>query len=63
MSYRQARVKAGLSIAEAAKRINVTRATIWLWETGKGNPLLDNLKKMAEVYGCTVADLVREESA
>lgn len=62
MSYRQARVKAGLSIAEAAKRINVTRATIWLWETGKGNPLLDNLKKMAEAYGCTVADLVREES-
>lgn len=62
MSYRQARVKAGLSIAEAAKRINVTRTTIWLWETGKGNPLLDNLKKMAEAYGCTVADLVREES-
>jgi len=63
LAFREARKKAGLTMAEAAQKIGVSRVTIWMWETGKGNPLFDKLKKMAEVYGCPMADLVREETA
>lgn len=62
MGYREARVKAGLTMAEVAKKLNVSRTTIWLWETGRGNPLMANLRKMAEIYGCTMAELIREEA-
>ena len=57
MTYREAREKAGLSLNEAAERIGVTRVSLWMWESGKGNPLVSNLAKMAEAYGVPVGKL------
>lgn len=57
MTYREAREKAGLSLNDAAEKIGVTRVALWLWESGRGNPLVSNLTKMAEVYGVPVAKL------
>lgn len=50
LTYREARKKAGLTMDEAAERLGVSRVSLWLWETGRGNPLIANLVKMAEVY-------------
>lgn len=57
MTYREARKKAGLTMDEAAERLGVSRVSLWLWETGRGNPLIGNLTKMADVYGVSVKDL------
>ena len=57
MTYREAREKAGLSLNDASERIGVTRVALWMWESGKGNPLLSNLMKMSEVYGVPVGKL------
>ena len=57
LTYKEAREKAGLTQDEAAKRIGVSRVSIWLWETGRGNPLISSLVKMAEVYDVPVSSL------
>ena len=57
MTYREARKKAGLTMDEAADRLGVSRVSLWLWETGRGNPLIANLVKMAEVYNVAPNEL------
>lgn len=60
MTYREARERAGISLTEAAKALEVTKSAISIWENGKGNPLLGNLKKMASLYGVSIAELESE---
>ena len=57
MTYKEAREKAGLTQDEAAERIGVSRVSIWLWETGRGSPLIENLGRMSEAYGVPISDL------
>lgn len=57
MTYKEAREKAGLTQDEAAERIGVSRVSIWLWETGRGSPLIENLGRMSEAYGVQISDL------
>lgn len=57
MTYREARKKAGLTMDDAASRLGVSRVALWLWETGRGNPLISNLVKMAEVYNVSPNEL------
>lgn len=58
MTYREARERAGLSLTGAAEALGVTKAAVSIWESGKGNPLLENLQKMASLYGVPVGDLL-----
>ena len=53
---RQCRERAGLTQQVAADRIGVGQSTIAMWETGESLPRTGLLKKIAEVYGCEVAD-------
>lgn len=57
MTYKEAREKAGLTQDEAAEKIGVSRVSIWLWETGRGSPLIDNLGRMSEAYGVPISAL------
>ena len=57
LTYRQAREKAGLTQGEAAEKIGVSRVSIWNWETGRGDPLIENLGRMSEAYGIPISDL------
>lgn len=61
MSYKSARKRAGLTMAKASELIGVTQACISLWETGKTEPRTRTLRKTAEVYGCTVDDLLTKD--
>lgn len=57
MTYREARKRAGMTMDEAAEKLGVSRVSLWLWETGRGNPLIANLVKMAEVYNVSPNEL------
>lgn len=59
ISFRSARKKAGISVLDAAEKLGVSDAAIYMWETGQTKPRADKLVKLAEIYGCTVDDLLR----
>ena len=49
----------GLTVAEAAAEISVTKQTWYDWERGKYVPSAAYLPAMAEVLQCEIADLYR----
>lgn len=54
----EARKARGLSQADAAERLNVSRQAISRWETGVGTPSLDSLIQMGQLYGVSLNELV-----
>lgn len=61
MGFKDARVKAGLSVAEVMAALNVSDAAVYQWESGKNTPKGKRLPELAKLYGCTVDDLLKEE--
>lgn len=57
ISLRAARVNAGLTQNEAAKKIGVTRDTLRNWETGKSSPNVVVFKTIEKVYGMSYDDI------
>lgn len=51
ITLKAARVNAGLSQAEAAKKIGVASSTLRNWEAGKTFPNQPKIEKLCEVYG------------
>lgn len=60
MSFLKARKAAGLTQIQAAQLLGVTDATISQWENGETKPKTSRLAKVAEVYGCTIDELLKE---
>lgn len=56
-AIREYRIKKGISQAQLAKLMETTQAAVAMWETGARMPRADKLPKLAEVLGCSVADL------
>jgi len=50
-----------LTQIEAAVAIGVTQGTISLWENGQTYPTGERLKVVAEVYGSTFDELLKED--
>lgn len=61
MSFREARQKAGKTVAEVMKHMGVSDAAVYMWETGETTPRPDKLVKLAEFYGVTVDELLRKQ--
>lgn len=61
MRFSSAREKAGLTQAEVAKALGVDQSAVSLWETGKTAPRAALLPKLADLYGVTVDELLREK--
>lgn len=61
MSFYKARKAAGLTQAKAAELLGVTDATISQWENGETKPKTSRLAKVAEIYGCTIDELLKED--
>ena len=57
---RNARVKSGLKVDEVASHMGVTEGAVYQWETGFSNPDIDKLPKLAQLFGCSVDELLRE---
>ena len=51
------RQRAGISQAELARRLDVTRQAVCGWEAGTIWPTPDRLPKIADVLSCTIDEL------
>lgn len=55
------RLKAGLTQYELAKRLDVTSMAVSHWESGRREPPLSMLRKIAAVLGVRVCELIEDE--
>ncbi len=55
---RRMRVRAGISQAELARRLDVTRASVANWETGVMCPRFKTVLAIADALGCKADDFV-----
>lgn len=55
---RKRREEALLSQKEAAEKIGVAASTVSMWENGKSIPEANRLKKIAQVYRCSIEALL-----
>lgn len=62
MSFSEKRKSANLTMAQAAEILDVTPAAICQWETGKTMPKAEKLPEIAKAYGCTIDDLMKEDT-
>lgn len=46
---------------ELASQLYVSRTAISKWESGKGYPAIDSLKKLAEIFGVSIDELLSNE--
>lgn len=57
------RQKAGMTQAELGEKLNYSDKTVSKWERGESVPDVYVLTRLAEIYGLTVNDLIRDDSA
>lgn len=53
-----ARVNAGLSQKDAAKMLNISPDSLRFYEKYQKHPKIDLAYKMAELYKCTIGDII-----
>ena len=53
------RMKWGVTAEELATRANITRATVAKIESGNGNPTIDTLAALSQVFQMPVSELIR----
>lgn len=57
MSFKQCRLRAGLTQETVAESLEVDRTTVSKWDVMIAKPRADLLPKIASLYGCTIDDL------
>lgn len=58
ITLKAARVNAGLTQKEAAKRLKISKGTVASYEMYKTKPDVERAKKIADLYGLTVDDII-----
>lgn len=61
MSFKSARIKAGKKVSDVMAHLGVSDGAVYMWETGMTFPTVEKLKKLAEFYGCTTDELLKED--
>mgnify|MGYP002627382321 CR=1 FL=1 len=54
------REKSGMQQSQLAEVLGLTQGAISQWEIGLTTPSIDNLKKLASIFGCTVDELLAD---
>ena len=62
MGFREARLRAGLKVADVQKAIGVSDTAVYMWELGTTHPKVSLLPKLAALYGCTVDELLAKDA-
>lgn len=57
ITFTQARIRAGLSQSEVARRLGIDQSTVSYWESGKKIPRASKLAELADLYCCTIDEL------
>lgn len=52
------RIAKGMTLADLARAVGVTPAAVTFWEQGVNKPSLGKLIKLAELFDCTVDELL-----
>ena len=52
---------AGLTQQDVADFFNISQVSVWQWDNGESFPRADKLTALAELYGCTVDELLGKE--
>lgn len=60
-AFTAARENAGMNQREAAQRLGVNQSTVCFWETGRNFPRASMLVKMADLYCCSMDQLLGRE--
>ena len=60
-NIRSLRFSANMTQEEVADALGVQRTTVTMWETGKSVPRTELLPRLAELFGCTVDELFRDD--
>jgi len=55
-----ARKEKKLTQEQLARGVGVSRSTVAMWETNQATPRAATLLKLADLFGCTVDELLRE---
>ena len=58
ITLKAARVNAGLSQKEAAKRLDVSNKTLHSWESGKTFPGADMIDALCDLYGIAYDNII-----
>lgn len=58
-NLKRLRKRANLTQSDAAEMIGVSQSTIAMWETEQCMPRMKMLNKIAEIYKCSVSDIVQ----
>ena len=61
MGIKKHREAAGMSQQELADKVGVKRSAVAMWETGKAMPRADKLAEMAQLFGCSIEELMKRE--
>jgi len=62
VSLKDERIKAGYSQAEVAEVCGVNQSAYSHYETGRRNPKLKTVEKLANLYGISIEDLLKESN-
>ncbi len=55
--FNRLRRERGLTLAQVAARLGVSKPTVWAWEKGKARPLPERITAIAKVLGVSEAEL------
>jgi len=62
LNLKEKRESLNLTQQDIAEKLNISRTTVSMWETGDSNPRTDKLPQLAELLGCSIDDLFRGKS-
>jgi transcriptional regulator with XRE-family HTH domain len=58
LGLKEKRISSGFTQDDVAKRLNTTRVTVARWESGIHEPGVATLKTLAQLYRCSIDDLL-----
>ena len=63
MRIRDLRTCAGMTQRELADKLGISGAAVAQWETGDKRPTVDNLERLADIFGVTVDYILGRDTA
>ena len=57
---KELRVEHNMTQSQLAKQLNISQDTVSLWERGKSQPDVENLKKLMKIFGVSADFLLGE---
>ena len=61
MGLKKHREAAGMRQQELAEKMTVTQCAVANWEYGETRPRVDKLAERAELFGCSMDELMRKQ--